>query len=706
MSTPLGRLTLLAAAAVGLWLAVAPPARPPAPHARPAEPDALPAAAGRPVGAFGDPRFAAATPVRHAAFSPDGRWLAGAGRGEVRLWDAATGRLARRVAFDDFAVGTHVVFTPDGRSFLALAFEDVPPVPTRGYEWPVTVRRFDAATGAEQARVRLAGLNAAELHGRPVAAFTPDGSGVVLGYGGLPTRFCTATGRQVWAAALPPKNPSYAQHVTGVAVSPDGAVVAAAVSNSGGPFHLLDAATGAAVGRLTEPAAHWPAVAFSADGKWLATAVDGEQVAVWDAATRAPRARLATARLVNTPLALSPAGDRVAVAEFEAGIRVYDTATGRETARADGHLTRPTVTFSPDGTAVAATAGSVVVVLDLATGRRRAAAGRSIWSAVVRPQFRFSADGARVHVRTTRGDDLVTYELPSGREVGRAADTPAAVAALGFSDWGRVVSADGRVAAADVDGRDDDRAVVVTETATGRERCRVPAGPETGYRRAAGLSPDGGQLYTVGSHEVAVWDTATGRRVRALAEPAPAAGKLHPFLSVAASPGGRHLAVFADAEPRPASWCGTCNALASDNGAKTVTIWDTAEWRVARELTVPAGRWLRWQTDDRFTVETTARRPGGGFEADERLRYDPPPRERLVPAPDGRLLAGFDPEDPARPGVRVYEAGTGRELHRFPADEPCRSAAFSPDGRYLLTDHPAAGVRVWDVRRATGRPGE
>src|SRR5207244_490563 len=111
--------------------------------------------------------------------------------------------------------------------------------------------------------------------------------------------------------------------------------------------------------------------------------------------------------------------------------------------------------------------------------------------------------------------------------------------------------ADGRLAAAEVTVRGDDRAVMVTETTTGRERCRVPSNLVREYRSAAGFSPDGGFLYTVGLYEVAVWDTATGRRVRALAEPARAAGKLHPFLSVAASPGGRYLAVFADAEPRP-----------------------------------------------------------------------------------------------------------------------------------------------------------
>ena len=101
MSASFRLLILLAAiGAAGGWLANVTRA-----------PSALP---DQPVGSIGDARFAAAVPVRHVAFSPDGRWLAGTGRGEIRLWDAVTGRAVRRIAFDDSAVGTLVAFTPDG----------------------------------------------------------------------------------------------------------------------------------------------------------------------------------------------------------------------------------------------------------------------------------------------------------------------------------------------------------------------------------------------------------------------------------------------------------------------------------------------------------------------------------------------------------------------------------------------------------------
>src|SRR5215210_6934917 len=68
-------------------------------------------------------------------------------------------------------------------------------------------------------------------------------------------------------------------------------------------------------------------VAFSRDGKLLATADNGGRIAIWDAHTR--RFLRALSGTNFTEVAFTPAGDRVAGAGFDGSVRVWDTATGR-----------------------------------------------------------------------------------------------------------------------------------------------------------------------------------------------------------------------------------------------------------------------------------------------------------------------------------------------------------------------------------------
>jgi WD40 repeat protein len=550
---------------------------------------------------IGDVRFGAVTSVRHAVFSSDGRWLAGTGRGQVQLWESSTGKPVRRILFGNTAVGCRVAFSPDGKTISVLAFDDIPYVNEPPYyrDWPVTVRRFDAITGRERDRVRLDQVNAYQAAPLMVADFTPDGSGLFIGGNDLKAgRYSTTTGRKEWGL----DSKAFPGRLMAAHFSPDGTEVMVD-GTSGHGMQCLDANTGALLKRFPMTTPNGDSVRYSPDGKFFATAARGNSVTIWDRATRTPIKTLTTGNLINPALAFSPTGDRLAVSEYDSGFRVYDVATGRETARFERVLRWPTLNFSPDGSSIVAAAGPVIV-LDAATGQRR---GLSGWSPIVAPQFQFTADGRQVHVRTSNKDDLITYELQTGRELKRVPFDPGIAASLGFSE-DRAVSADGRLTAIQRVGGES-HAISVTENVTGREQCQILEEQTKHLRQTPWFAPDNSTLVTVGTERVQTYDARTGQRVRELTEAPRLAGKLHAFLSVIPSPSGRYLAVAVDTSLRMSSACGTCNATAPDDESKTVSIWDTTSWKLSRKVDVSRGSWFFWQTDERFTVETVARRP-------------------------------------------------------------------------------------------------
>jgi WD40 repeat protein len=359
------------------------------------------------------------------AISPDGSYvlIAEQNTPSAQLWDLRNGETASLTGHTG-AVQT-VSFSADGR-FIATAGDDQ------------TVRVFalDSTQPVDAAARQVLVLSGIDGW-VGLATFHPDGTRLAATGGDGAVREWDVSG-------------AFRSELTYAIASPDGRLIA--VGDLAGRIYLVDPANGALIAELTAHDNRVHMIAFSPDGRLLASASDDGEVNVWDVERRqllrslqhpsvawgvrfTPDGRQLAAAIggviriwdvpsftqravydVGTNLLgfdISPDGSLMAVSDENGPVIVLNAADGSQLAVADETFYNGTVVFSPDGARLAArTSLNQIVVFETATFNDAAFEGR-VFELTQTDGFSFAADGNRL-VIAQRDSTVQILDLTTG----------------------------------------------------------------------------------------------------------------------------------------------------------------------------------------------------------------------------------------------------------------------------------------------------
>jgi WD40 repeat protein len=700
---------------------------------------------------LGTIRFRVEAYVSSVAISRDGKWVAaGDSAGLVYLWEAATGRIVRRLQMQQcwpmvfFSHDSQRLGARDGDGHVCL--------------WSVStgnvVGTFERGAKDNYRRTEqvLVAANEKEL------IAVPDLNDLIAVRDGIDAQ-AYVIGKVLDEVAIDVLESSGGKRLrrlsrndpqsvfAGAALSLDGKQLAVAMRHITKPrklLRLLDTATGKLIREITGDGEGWfMSAAFSADGK--AVALGGkDEILLADTATGMVTTRLAAKMKSVAFVAFTPdarmlvshshdnkvrvwrLADRSVVREFDAeasGHEIFPLPTGLRKPGHDEHFDQTYRTaLSADGKTLVVGTTCWVQLLDVATGTQRfpALAPNQGWSWV-----RYSPNG-RLLLLNCEGA-LRLWDADRG--VVRK-DIPNRIGDAVFSPDGGTLA----ITCPYTQQKPGAPAVVLWDLADGKEKHRLehPPGKQFTFVNQR-FAPDGRSLWTLAVHQVNAgyvdatmirhWDADTGKLLGSIdrSDTYAHSGLISPDGRTAAVPlmnnlllvdieSDRDLGKLPDLVPGGRPW----HAVFSADGGFLIAGSLDGEVGIAEIATR--------SVVTRISLNRTGNRkeaqwptPNGNMKAalEREPPLDQPSVEALAVSRDGRLVATSEAfgwhlnaskfSEIPPPEIRVWEAATGKVVQRFAGfHSRCTSICFSPDGRRLASAFHNGTALVWEISPIAG----